>query len=255
MTMLVPGYIEARLRRAIPEAHFIVPGSTPVVAFGDVQRATVATLGLNPSRSEFQDRYGNLLTGSRQRLETLASLGIPSLVDATDDKIVQIVQRCNSYFAHQPYWTWFGQLEPILNAIGTSYKTGTACHLDLVQWATDPVWAKIPSKAVREQLILADSAFLRQQLLSEQIQVLLLNGASVVEAFTDTQQVPLRWLPEVLTHKTAKTRFAVGTGFHNITIIGWTVNIQSSFGVSTELRQMLAQKVAELLGILQHRGV
>lgn len=250
--MIVPKYVETRLRRVTPTEHCIVPSSTPVIAFGNTQQAIVATLGLNPSRNEFQDRHGNLLHGSQQRLETLESLEVPSLTDASDVKIARVIERCNSYFTHQPYWTWFGQLEPILNAIGASYKAGTACHLDLVQWATDPVWAKIPSQATREQLIHADAAFLKQQLLSEQIQVLLLNGRSVIQSFTHMQQISLRWLPETLTHGRVRTQLVVGKGFQNVAIIGWTVNIQSSFGVSTELRQMLTQKVADLLPTLQH---
>ena len=139
MTTTVPAYIEARIRQAIPQTHYVVPDSTPVVAFGDVRNATVATLGLNPSRNEFQDRHGNLLSGAQQRLETYPSLGVASLANATEDTIARVFERCNSYFAYQPYWAWFGKIEPILNAINTSYKDGTACHLDLVQWATNPV--------------------------------------------------------------------------------------------------------------------
>lgn len=255
MTTIIPAYIEARLRQPIPAGHYVVPDSTPVVAFGDVRSATVATLGLNPSRNEFQDRQGNLLSGARQRLETLSSLGISSLVDASDDKVAQVFQSCNSYFANQPYWTWFGQLEPMLNAINTSYKTGTACHLDLVQWATNPVWARIPSQVVREQLIRADTIFLQQQLQSERIQVLLLNGKSVIQALLQMQNVQLQWLPETLVHKKARTQLVVGKGFQDVAIIGWTVNIQSSFGISTDFRQMLAHKVAELLPTLQHSSV
>ncbi|KAB8140335.1 hypothetical protein F8S13_24190 [Chloroflexia bacterium SDU3-3] len=247
MDQNIPAYIKNRIRQATPLHHHVVSSSTPVVAFGDVRKATIATLGLNPSRSEFQDRQGNLLSNNRQRLETLSSLDITSLIDASDDHISKIFERCNMYFTHNPYWTWFGQLEIILNALNTSYKDGSACHLDLVQWATDPVWAKIPTQIIREQLIQSDAAFLRQQLQSEKIRVLLLNGKSVINAFSQTQKIKLRELPEMLRHRSAKTQIFVGTGFQDITIIGWTINIQSSFGVSTEFKQMLAQRVAEIV--------
>ena len=48
----IPDYIEQRIRRPIPSDTYVVPGSTPVVAFGNALTATVATLGINPSRAE-----------------------------------------------------------------------------------------------------------------------------------------------------------------------------------------------------------
>jgi hypothetical protein len=51
------------MRRAAPVAE-VVAGSTPVIAFGDPFRATVATLGINPSRREFLDTNGELLSRS-----------------------------------------------------------------------------------------------------------------------------------------------------------------------------------------------
>ena len=58
-------------------------GSTPVVAFGDVRKAAVATLGWNPSKREFLDSRGNELVRTERRLETLASLGESDLATAS----------------------------------------------------------------------------------------------------------------------------------------------------------------------------
>jgi hypothetical protein len=44
----------------VPE---VVPGSTPVIAFGDPLTATVATLGINPSWRKFLTDDGSLLCG------------------------------------------------------------------------------------------------------------------------------------------------------------------------------------------------
>jgi hypothetical protein len=52
-----------RLRRA-PSAS-TVPGSLPVLFFGDLFSARVATVGLNPSNQEYTTRDGAMLTGSR----------------------------------------------------------------------------------------------------------------------------------------------------------------------------------------------
>jgi len=55
---MVPAYIEARIRQLPPAGAPVLPGSTPVVASGDVRKATVATLGLNPSKREFLHANG-----------------------------------------------------------------------------------------------------------------------------------------------------------------------------------------------------
>jgi hypothetical protein len=57
----IPRYIDDRLRRPLPPPNLcVVRGSTPVVSFGNAQCASVATLGLNPSRVEFLDKHGAL---------------------------------------------------------------------------------------------------------------------------------------------------------------------------------------------------
>jgi hypothetical protein len=80
---IVPSYVEARIRQRPPAGVRVLPGSTPVVAFGDVRKATVATLGLNPSKYEFLDHRGDEREGGERRLETLTSLGKGDLTTAS----------------------------------------------------------------------------------------------------------------------------------------------------------------------------
>jgi hypothetical protein len=75
----IPTYLRERVRRPLPPGSMVMPGSTPVVAFGNARRATVATLGLNPSRVEFLDRHGHEFTEAQRRLETCRSLSVGSL--------------------------------------------------------------------------------------------------------------------------------------------------------------------------------
>jgi len=56
----VPGYVAKRIRTPPPSVCRVLPGSTPVVAFGDPRHSTVATLGLNPSKREFVMNDRNL---------------------------------------------------------------------------------------------------------------------------------------------------------------------------------------------------
>jgi hypothetical protein len=55
----------------------VIPGTTPVLSFGDARRARVATLGLNPSRVEFLYQNGNELTGDSRRLRAAVRLDVP----------------------------------------------------------------------------------------------------------------------------------------------------------------------------------
>ena len=170
----VPTYVARRIRRPKPEGCSVLLDSTPVVSFGDPSTACVATLGLNPSRIEFEVNGVELADGKR-RFETLRSLEIDSLEDALAPTIGRVLARCNGYFSGNPYRRWFDQLEPILNAVGASYYDGTACHLDLSQWATDPTWNGLDGDQ-RRRLVDDGAPFLAEQLRNEPIQLLLLNG-------------------------------------------------------------------------------
>jgi hypothetical protein len=241
----VLAYLEARLRRtALPDLP-IVNGSTPVVAFGDFTRASVATLGLNPSRQEFLDPSGNILDGPARRFETLGSLGVESLRDASSATLVKVIDSCGGYFdrGRNPYMRWFAQLERILRPLNVSYIDRTACHLDLVQWATDPVWAGL-SDSARSRLLADDVPFLLSQLGSHHIRLLLLNGRRVI----DELAAATGFVPKLADRLQWGTREAgVFTGWiHDIRVVGWSPNLQSSFGITNQLREELGATVAAL---------
>jgi hypothetical protein len=173
----IPEYIEKRIRKQIPKDCCVVPNSTPVVSFGDVRTARVATLGLNPSRAEFYKK-GKLLEGSDRRLETLVSLGLENLDLVPQEAVIKVWEGCNNYFQNRPYWRWFLILECMLNRIGSSYMDGDACHLDLVQWATDPVWSGLKNNEHTLKLLNSDWEFFTTLLTEESnhLELLLLNG-------------------------------------------------------------------------------
>jgi hypothetical protein len=239
----VPSYVERRIRAAKPEGCNVVPGSTPVVAFGDPSRARVATLGLNPSRIEFQVD-GVELDGAKRRFETLRSLGVESLEDARAHTIERVLTRCNDYFAGNPYRRWFDQLEPTLNTVGASYYDGSACHLDLSQWSTDPTWNGLTGDA-RQRLMDDGAPFLAEQLRNETIELLLLNGRAVISGFAAALGVQLTQVTGVTPDAGTATAFFRGR-YEGVDVIGWSTNLQSSFGVTRELRRAIAYRVAEL---------
>ena len=245
MTIAIPKYIEERIRRATPADSHVVPGSTPVVSFGNASIATVATLGLNPSRVEFY-RNGHELVGESRRLATHRSLGTSDLTVAPPDAVAQVLDDCNTYFLRNLYRRWFDQLEQVLDACGASYYDGSACHLDLVQWATDPTWGKLRPATVRRALLAADAPFLIRQLQNENIRVLLVNGNAVMRQLQRIGNFELQEVDGIIGFAHQDTRMFVGRMFDRVRVIGWSTNIQSSFGVTTELRDELAERVEEL---------
>jgi hypothetical protein len=63
-----------------------------------------------------------------------------------------VVADCAAYFQRNPYRRWFDPLDELLRAgVGASFYDGTACHLDLVQWATDPVWGQMSDERARRR--------------------------------------------------------------------------------------------------------
>src|SRR5579862_2880502 len=121
---VVPDYIAARIKQSPPAGARVVPGSTPVVAFGDVRHARIATLGWNPSKLEFLDATGRLLNGDTRRLETRTSLKDKSLLESAE-VVRQVFDGCNRYFQRRPYRRWFDVLEKVLKQIDASYYNGS----------------------------------------------------------------------------------------------------------------------------------
>jgi hypothetical protein len=240
----VEPYVAARIRRSAPDGCSVVSGSTPVVAFGDPSSATVATLGLNPSRVEFIDS-GQLLGGQQRRLASLGSLGVESLSGANASTVGRVVGACRRYFWRRPYRRWFDQLETILGPLGYSYYDGTACHLDLVQSATDPTWAKLGDDQ-RQRLLSADVPFLLDQLDRSAFRFLLINGSGVRVWAAATLGIEFANVAGVAQNGTT-TGFAVGKFNGKIPVLAWSTNLQSSWGVTRARRHAIASRVSDLV--------
>ena len=136
----------------------------------------------------------------------------------------------------------FDQLEPILKACGASYYNGTACHLDLVQWATKPAWGSL-NPIVKCRLLLADASFLKEQLINENIELVLVNGIDATDIF---QGALCKELEELCTIEVSgkRTRLFVGTILDRIRVIAWSVYLQR--GVSHASKAALADRIAQL---------
>ena len=238
MTPPVPRYLRDMVRREWPVTE-VVPGSTPVVAFGDPFAATVATLGINPSWREFLDGE-QLLDGVARRLATLRSLGAESLGSLTDAQVLRVVEDCARYFDadRNPYRRWFDPLDRVLRAaVGASYYDRSACHLDLVQWATNPTWGRLEDQT-RRDLLVEGLAHLRVLLTVGTTSLVLLNGRQVLNQVEAVGLVTLRGCGTMpLGAKTCSLYTGERDG---IRYVGWSTNLQSSFGVSNDFKSRLA---------------
>jgi len=174
--------LRRRLRRAASPSS--VPGSLPVLFFGDLPNAWIATVGLNPSRQEYLDRSGRELMGSSRRFETLSSLGALTRNSMTDGQADRAIDTMRAYFQPgKPVYSWFGHLNRVVASLGAEYGTGRAAHLDLVQEATDPTWSLLAQHRPEEAsaLMSADLPFLRWEIETYPLKLVLCNGRSVFD--------------------------------------------------------------------------
>lgn len=201
----------------------VLPGSTPVLLRGRQPDARVATVGINPSIREFLSRGGEELTGGLRRFETLSSLGIDSMTDATESMLECVRHRCLEYFQINPYMEWFSPMEDLVRVLtGASYFDGSACHLDLAQWATRPLWSQL-SRDARVQLMAAGRPLVAEQLTNAALDIIYLNGRTVCDAVGG-------FIP--LTTRTARFRGegpqrSFFRGVHNqASVVGCSSNLQ-----------------------------
>ena len=217
--------------------------SIPVISFGDFTKSKVATLGINPSKNEFIVKKNE-----QNRFETFVSVGCEDLSLITENQISVVLSSFKGYFHNNPYRKWFDVLEKyILNKIGFSYQDDSACHLDLVQWATDPVWQKL-DRDVQIELLKDDVPFLLSQLTFSNITLLLVNGRTAVETlFRNVDLLNLlnhRYEFLIVDGKKCTVTYAeLHIKKKAIKIIGWSSNLQSTVGLTNAMREAIGDWV------------
>jgi hypothetical protein len=225
----------------------VIQWGSPIPSFGDISTSVVATIGLNPSNREFVDETGHELRGKSRRFSTLKSLGLHSWNDIDSRHLPIIMESCNKYFFNNPYNRWFKILDTTISGINVSYykKGETACHLDLIPFATNNKWNDL-SPFQRSTLIELTNDFLALIVRESPIKLLILNGKSVVEIFQDTTNVHLdKHNMESWSLQRHSSKNVMGIAYYgvtnilsgipldrNILILGFNHNLQSSFGVS-----------------------
>lgn len=232
----------------------IIPWSSPVPVFGNLTKARVATVSLNPSNLEFVDKTGKELDEAYRRLETLKSLGISEWSEARSTHIRRIVRTNLEYFGNNPYDGWFRGLERLMSPAGVSYRGGAAyaCHLDLIPFATVEKWTSLSPLQRARLLGFADNV-VESLLLNSRIRILVLNGRTVIQHMErltkvsfETEEVPEWTLPRNSgkgVSGIAYTGRIRELGGHRlqeeICVFGFNHNIQSSYGVTGDVKRSI----------------
>jgi hypothetical protein len=242
---------------ALTLAH-VIPWAAPVPAFGDPAQARVATVGLNPSNREFVSADGQELHGHSRRFQTLSSLGLARWSEANAIHIDLIEKSCRTYFSTNPYDAWFRSLDRILSGVGISYYSGaTACHLDLIPFATASKWTLL--NALQRSALLSFAGETLGLLIRDSlVEVVVLNGSSVVKKFQEISGARLdetRMREWSLSRRqqsalsgfaySGKVRQILGIPLgRKILVLGYNHNLQSSFGITTEVRAAIGEWIA-----------
>ena len=152
----------------------VIPHAIPIYWFGE-PTALVATVAINPGPAEFAgDSQKSGYWGNRADFGTHRG-------DYTTTELDEIETHCTAYFSKLPRLDKFWKrLEGLLHAGGASYLRADAvraCHVDLVPWATKPVWGGLEPWQRMALLAHADEA--RRRMFAElRARVLVCRGAS-----------------------------------------------------------------------------
>lgn len=232
--------------------------SCPVPYFGRLRDATLATLGINPSNREFVDLAGRELDGDNRRFPTLGSLGLRTWADASSLDVTTIVSACDQYFTGNPYSRWFDTLDALARPVGASYYSveNPAAHLDLVPYATHVKWGALRQDQ-QHALLQCGRDLVASLLRDSAVELVVLNGASVVRRFEEISGLDLRrehnpaW---DLVRRSNRVRGVAYTGSvdqiggvdlgRSIAVAGFNHNLQSSFGVTKRALDAIARWVA-----------
>lgn len=244
-------YLINRLETSSLQDTKVIPWSCPVPSFGDASRSKIATVGINPSNKEFVDDKQNELTDECRRFHTLRSLGLKKWTDAKEAHHNKIALACQRYFEFNPYDRWFRELDFLMSGTNFSYYSSmfTACHLDLVPFATSCKWTEL-STAHKANLLAISGDALGRLVRDSPIQVLVLNGSSVISHLQKICTIDLEstrkpdWeLPRPGGLGVAgyayygSIKILAGVALkQEVAVLGFNHNIQSSFGVTREVK-------------------
>lgn len=245
----------------------IIPWASPVISFGDISKSKIATLGINPSNREFVNLDGNELKGDNRRFHTLNSLGISNWSEVNESHLELISELCEEYFLRNPYDGWFKKLDYLMSGTSMSYYFPSLeiCHLDLIPFATSEKWSSL-NLLQQNDLLRLFSHTLGMLIDESPIEFLLLNGQTVVNNFEKIAKVKLeKRLETAWELPRKKTENVAGYSYQGIVtviggvnlkkeikVLGFNHNIQSSFGVTSEVQTSIRKWISNNINLYSY---
>ena len=223
------------------------PGTLPILFFGDLFAADVATVGLNPSDQEYLTKDGTILSGAAQRFATLESLGATDRGSLTDAQCNEAIGHMRDYYdAGKPvYGSWFNALARVVDGFGASFRDRSAVHLDLVQESTSPVWGEL-SPGQKTALLEQDLPFLEWEIRAFPLRAVICTGKTV--GVHVRRQLGVGVVDE---GSVARIKWWVGCADvdgRRVAFAGWNYPLARPTGLGAEgemrLGQLLADRVA-----------
>ncbi len=215
---------------------FLIREYSPVLYFGNLSNSTIATIGLNPSDKEYYGADDELY----ERFYSKASLGVDSWDKLTQADLLRLKDTFDHYFNNIPYRAWFNRLEMLFGDSHSYYfPYNNIVHLDIVPVATRIKWGQLP-KSQRTYLSATFGKYLGKLISDSPVEICVLNGKSVVEAFQALFDVKLhvskmeRWnIPNKRgIVKGYAYKAILNIAGKQVLALGFNHNIQSSYGVS-----------------------
>jgi hypothetical protein len=237
----------ARLRRSPSPS--TVPGSLPVLFFGDLFGAEIASVGLNPSDREYLNKDGVQLTGLDRRFATIDSLRADNRASLSDEQCAEAIQRMRDYFRPgKPVYKWFTALDRVTSGFGASFSAATCAHLDLVQESTRPTWTLLAKSQPQEheELLKQDLPFLEWQIRSFSLRALICNGRTVGDQLRQKLGVSV-----TENGKIALIEWWVGHADFDgrrVGFAGWNKPLARATGLGREGERELGKLLAQKLG-------
>ena len=228
----VPGYIRDRILSSPPENCRVVPCTVPQIFEGFLDKAKVATVGINPH-------------GARSRKD-YSPLGECAM---DEEGVRQAYEDKRHFFELIRYVPYFDPLEQVLNECDASFgglygRTPSAVSLDLAQWATHPSsWSALPHR-VQWKLLDDGREFFRTILeRNGQIELVLATSRAVVDELWIEHKIPFRLVDTIRVpgYTRAMRVFCAETGDRQF--IGWNWPLSR---MGTRMKDALAKRVGEL---------
>lgn len=146
-----------------------------------------------------------------------------------------------------PTYSWFAPLVRVVRGMRFEYATGDVAHLDLVQEATDPTWSALNEKdpAEAQALRMADGLFLRWQIETFPLNVLVCNGRTVFDGLCQLTDAEI-----VARNKIARLSCYVAVaevGNRTLAVVGWNIPLARPTGLTADGQVALGEHFAQQL--------